>query len=158
MTPAINALKRAKIDYQLHHYEHDAQSTSFGEEAASKLAIEPSAMYKTLIACDEHNPKQMVVAVVPVAGHLDLKKLAKAAGMKKMKMADPSQAEKTTGYIKGGISPLGQKKSLPTFVDSSAADRCEIFVSGGKRGLTLQLAPRPLVALVRGQFAPIASD
>ncbi|MFM2478902.1 Cys-tRNA(Pro) deacylase [Celerinatantimonas sp. MCCC 1A17872] len=158
MTPAINALKRAKIDFILHHYEHDADSRHFGDEAAEKLGIEPTAMYKTLVACDEHDPKQMVVAVVPVAGHLDLKKLAKAAGLKKMKMADPTQAERTTGYIKGGISPLGQKKRLPTFLDSSAKELAQIYVSGGKRGLTVQVAPEPMLSLVRGEFALIAAD
>ncbi|MFM2481862.1 Cys-tRNA(Pro) deacylase [Celerinatantimonas sp. YJH-8] len=157
MTPAVQALKRAKIDYQLLYYEHDANADSFGGEAAAKLNLDPHAMYKTLIACDEQNPRNMVVAIVPVAGHLDLKKLAKAAGIKKMKMADPALAEKTTGYIKGGISPIGQKKRLPTFLDESAEALEHIYVSGGKRGLTLEIAPKPVMTLLNGKFVPIAA-
>lgn len=158
MTPAVQALKRAKIDYQLLHYEHDASARSFGDEVAQKLQTDPHATYKTLIACDEHNPRQMVVAVVPVAGHLDLKKLAKACGIKKMKMADPAMAEKTTGYVKGGISPLGQKKRLPTVFDHRAQTQPLVYISGGKRGLTLEVPPQPVVKLLNGQFAEIAAD
>lgn len=156
MTPAINALKRAKIDYTLHQYEHDNESRHFGEEAAAKLGIEPTAMYKTLIACDEHDPKKMVVAVVPVAGHLDLKKLAKVAKIKKMRMADPDLAEKTTGYVKGGISPLGQKKRLPIFFDQSVQSLTRMYVSGGKRGLTLEVEPLVVIQLLHASMVSIA--
>ncbi|CAG8999886.1 MAG: Cys-tRNA(Pro)/Cys-tRNA(Cys) deacylase YbaK [Candidatus Celerinatantimonas neptuna] len=157
MTPAVQALKRAKIDFQLHHYEHDANARSFGGEVADKLDLDPNAAFKTLVACDEHNPRKMVVAVVPVAGHLDLKKLAKASGIKKMKMADSIIAEKTTGYVTGGISPLGQKKRLPTFLDCSAQKLDVIYISGGKRGLTLEVAPGPVLELLGGHFVDIAA-
>ncbi len=153
MTPAINMAKKAKIPFNIHEYEHDPAAEAYGKEAAEKLGIAPERVFKTLVVA---NGKDLVVAVVPVLLHLDLKLLAKAVGAKKVAMADVRQVERTTGYVVGGVSPLGQKKALPTILDSSAEQFKTIFVSGGRRGLDIELAPQDLARLVRGVFKPVA--
>lgn len=153
MTPAIDLLKKAKANHQIHSYEHDPKSASYGLEAAEKLGLEPARVFKTLLVCSERS--ELLVAVVPVAGSLDLKALAQAAKVKKVDMADPNAAQRATGYLVGGISPLGQKKRLRTFIDSSAASQQSIFVSAGRRGLEVELAAQVLAEHTAGVFAPI---
>lgn len=137
----------------MHSYEHDPKSASYGLEAAEKLGLEPAQVFKTLLACTEKN--ELLVAVVPVAGTLDLKALAQAAGAKKVEMADPMAAQLATSYLVGGISPLGQKKRLRTFIDSSAQAQPSIYVSAGRRGLEVELAPAVLAEHTSAAFAPI---
>lgn len=158
MTPAINLAKKKKINHTVHQYEHDPANTNFGLEAAEVLGQDPNRVFKTLLFSINGDPKKLAVAVVPVAGMLDLKAAAKAAGGKKADMAEPQIAEKTTGYIVGGISPLGQKKRLPTFLDASAKQFDTICVSAGRRGLEIELAPQDLLLLTQGCFAAIAKS
>ncbi|WP_028240059.1 Cys-tRNA(Pro) deacylase [Stutzerimonas azotifigens] len=153
MTPAIDLLKKAKAEYQVHSYEHDPKSVSYGLEAAEKLGLDLARVFKTLLACTEKN--ELLVAVVPVAGSLDLKALAQAAGAKKIDMADPAAAQRATGYLVGGISPLGQKKRLRTFIDESARGFPTIHVSAGRRGLEVELAAETLAQHTAARFAPI---
>ncbi len=154
MTPAITAVKKAKVPYRIHAYEHDASSESYGEEAAQKLRIKTAIVFKTLVV--EIDNKKFVVAIVPVSHHLDLKLLAKALNAKKAVMAQALDAEKMTGYVLGGISPLGQKRKLETVVDASATAYDTLFVSAGRRGLELELAPADLCSLTKGTFAVIS--
>lgn len=156
MTPAIDLLKKAKAEHRIHSYEHDPKSASYGLEAAEKLGLDPARVFKTLLACSERN--ELLVAVVPVAGSLDLKALAQAAGVKKAEMADPQAAQRATGYLLGGISPLGQKKRLRTFIDASAEALPSIYVSAGRRGLEVELAPAVLAAHTNAAFAAIGRD
>ncbi|WP_017444495.1 Cys-tRNA(Pro) deacylase [Gayadomonas joobiniege] len=149
MTPAVNLLKKLKIDFNLHEYIHDEKATSYGLEAAEKLAVPAQKVFKTLLVCNEK--QQLFVAIVPVCQQLNLKLAAKAAGCKKMQMADKAIAEKTTGYILGGVSPFAQKKKLATLVDISAMAHNSIFVSGGKRGLEIELAPQNLINVLNAK-------
>jgi len=142
MTPAIKNLKKAKIEYQVHKYNHDPSSSAYGEEAAEKLNISFDRIFKTLVVSVDNNI--LLVAVVPVSKQLDLKLFAKTAGSKKAKMADKNIVERTTGYILGGVSPIGQKKKLKTIIDTSALKFNTIFVSAGRRGLQIELAPENL--------------
>ncbi len=151
-TPATVALERAGVDFTQHHYSHDPTAPSYGLEAAEQLGLDPAAVFKTLLA---EVDGRLVVAIVPVSGQLDLKALASAVGGKRARMADPAVAERTTGYVVGGISPLGQKKRLPTVLDDSARSLESVYVSGGKRGLDLGLAPADLVALLEARVAQI---
>lgn len=153
MTPAIDLLKKAKAAHQVHSYHHDPKAASYGLEAAEKLNLEPAQVFKTLLAASEKG--ELLVAVVPVAGTLDLKALAQAAGVKKADMADPNAAQRATGYLLGGISPLGQKKRLRTFIDESAQQFPSIYVSAGRRGLEVQLDAAVLAQLTQAVFAPI---
>ncbi|GAA0419785.1 Cys-tRNA(Pro) deacylase [Cocleimonas flava] len=154
MTPAVDAAKKAGIRYTLHEYSHDSQASSYGEEAATLLDISPNRVFKTLlIAATDSN--QLAVAIVPVSNQLNLKSAAKALGFKKASMADPAEAEKATGYILGGISPLGQKKRLPFVLDESATGFETIYVSAGKRGLEIELAPGDLIKLCNAKTANI---
>ncbi|EGQ8082519.1 TPA: Cys-tRNA(Pro) deacylase [Vibrio parahaemolyticus] len=155
MTPAINLAKKKKVPHTIHHYEHDPRADSYGLEAAEVLGQDPKKVFKTLLFCLNGEPKNLAVAIIPVDQKLNLKLAAKAAKGKKADMADPDIAQKTTGYVVGGISPLGQKKALQTFLHESAKEQETICVSAGKRGLEIELAPQDLVALTRGQFAPL---
>ena len=154
-TPATKALDRAKVAYTTHAYEHDPKHESYGLEAAERLGLDPQTVFKTLVA--EVDGK-LTVAIVPVEGQLDLKALAKAAGSKKAQMADVKLAERTTGYVAGGISPLGQRKPLPTVIDETAREHPTINVSGGRRGLEIELAPSDLQRLTNATFAPISGS
>jgi Cys-tRNA(Pro)/Cys-tRNA(Cys) deacylase len=152
-TPATVALTHAGIVYTVHAYEHDPRAAAFGLEAAEKLGLDPDRVFKTLLANVDGG---LAVGIVPVAMQLDLKALAQALGGKRAEMADPAVAERKTGYVVGGISPIGQKTALPTVLDDSAI-LCEtVFVSGGRRGLELELAPDDLLAATAGRYAPIA--
>lgn len=153
MTPAINILKKKKIKHTVHSYHHDADHPSYGLEAAEKLGIEPQQVFKTLVA--ELGDGTLAVAIIPVDQMLSMKLLAKAAGAKKAGMADKKMVEKTTGYVLGGVSPLGQKKQLKTFLDISAQDFTTIYISAGRRGLDIELSPDDLLALTRGITADI---
>ncbi|MEV8388464.1 MULTISPECIES: Cys-tRNA(Pro) deacylase [unclassified Streptomyces] len=151
-TPATVALTAAGTPYTLHAYEHDPASPSYGEEAAEALGVSPDRVFKTLVADVDG---ELTVAVVPVAGSLDLKALAAAVGGKRASMADPVTAERTTGYVRGGISPLGQRKRLRTVVDASAETHATICVSAGRRGLEVELSPADLASLTSAVLAPI---
>ncbi|GGJ90132.1 Cys-tRNA(Pro) deacylase [Pseudomonas matsuisoli] len=154
MTPAIDLLKKAKAEHRILSYVHDPKSASYGLEASEKLGLEPARVFKTLLVATERH--ELLVAVVPVTGTLDLKALAQAAGVKKVEMADPSIAQRATGYLVGGISPLGQKKRLRTFIDSSAQAHAAIYVSAGRRGLEVELASGVLAQHASASFAAIA--
>jgi Cys-tRNA(Pro)/Cys-tRNA(Cys) deacylase len=151
-TPALVALQQSGTAFAVHEYTHDPDETAFGLEAAEALRLEPERVFKTLVAeVDGH----LVVACVPVSSQLSLKALAAAVGSKRAVMADPKLAEKTTGYVLGGISPIGQRKALPTIVDDSALHHSTIYVSGGRRGLDIELRPEDLIALTNARTAPI---
>ncbi|KJY81481.1 hypothetical protein TW81_18165 [Vibrio galatheae] len=155
MTPAIDLAKKKKINHAIHQYHHDPRAESYGLEAAQALGQNPEHVFKTLLFCLNGEPKNLAVAVIPVAQKLNLKQAAKAAKGKKAEMADPDIAQKITGYVVGGISPLGQKKALPTFIHQSALAQDTICVSAGKRGLEIELAPQDLALLTRAQFAEL---
>lgn len=156
MTPAVNLAKKLKIKFQLHEYHHDANSESYGLEAAEKLQVEPSRVFKTLVVQDDND--KLAVAILPVEHLLNLKKIAKAIGSKKAQMADPKLVERTTGYVLGGVSPLGQKKRLPTVIDQSAQNFDTIFCSGGRRGLEIELSPSDLAGVVNAKFADLIQE
>jgi Cys-tRNA(Pro)/Cys-tRNA(Cys) deacylase len=149
MTPAVVAAERAGIPFTLHEYEHDPRAGSYGLEAAVKTGVDPARVFKTLVVSQDG---KLSVAIVPVAAQLDLRALGKRA-----ELADRTAAERATGYVLGGISPLGQRKPLPTLVDESAFAFPSIYVSAGRRGLELELAPDDLVRLTGARIAPIAS-
>ncbi len=153
MTPAINLLKREKIAHTVRSYVHDAHTESYGGEAVEKLGLDPAQVFKTLLASTETH--ELLVAIVPVAGQLDLKALAEAARCKKCEMAAADAAQRATGYLVGGISPLGQKKRLRTFLDASAEVLPTLHVSAGRRGLEVELAPGDLLRLTAGHYAAI---
>jgi Cys-tRNA(Pro)/Cys-tRNA(Cys) deacylase len=152
-TPATALLVRQKVAHQVHEYTHDPRSDSYGTEATELLGLPAARVFKTLVA---EVDGQLTVGVVPVAGHLDLKALAAAAGGKKARMADVTAAERATGYVAGGISPLGHRKRLPVVVDSSATAFETIFCSAGRRGLEIEVAPADLIRLAQAAVAPIA--
>ncbi len=151
-TPATVALSAAGASFTVHAYEHDPRASSYGEEAADALGIGTGRVFKTLLADVDGT---LTVAVVPVAGQLDLKALARAVGGRKAVMADPRAAERATGYVVGGISPLGQRKAHPTVVDETALAHPTIYVSAGRRGLEVELAPGDLVRLTAAVTSPI---
>jgi Cys-tRNA(Pro)/Cys-tRNA(Cys) deacylase len=147
-------LERAGVAHTLHPYDPEHPSdVSYGEAAVAALGSDPRQVFKTLVTRVDGT---LTVAVVPVSANLDLKALAAAVGGRKAAMADPADAERTTGYVRGGISPFGQRKALPTVVDSSALDFATVLVSAGRRGLQVELAPSDLVSVTRGRTAPIA--
>lgn len=152
-TPATVALTAAGVVFTQHTYDHDPSARSFGLEAAEVLGLPPEQVFKTLLV---DTGTGLAVAVVPVAGQLDLKAMAGALGVKKVSMADPAAAERSSGYVVGGISPVGQKRALPTVVDESAELFDVVYVSGGRRGLDLGLAPSDLVAVTGAAVADIA--
>jgi Cys-tRNA(Pro)/Cys-tRNA(Cys) deacylase len=154
MTPAIHAARKAGIVYKLHEYHHDPASESYGLEAAEKLGVSPDRLFKTLVV--SLDDRDLAVAVLPVSALLDLKLMARAAGAKKAKMAAKTDVERVTGYVLGGVSPLGQKKRLKTYIDLSAGNHPTVFVSAGRRGLQIELSPQDLKALTNGLDAEIA--
>jgi Cys-tRNA(Pro)/Cys-tRNA(Cys) deacylase len=153
-TPAIRLLTERGVTHHLHSYDHDPSAPSYGLEAAAALGVEPERVFKTLLADID---AALVVGIVPVTTQLDLKSLAAAVGGKRAAMADPKRAEQATGYVVGGISPLAQKRRLPTVLDESARGRPTVFVSAGRRGLEIELSPEDLVALTGATMARIAS-
>ena len=153
MTPAIKLAQKAKIDYRVHQYQHDASAESYGTEAAEKLGIQQEQVFKTLVVALDSGA--LVVAVIPVSAMLSMKQVAKACGGKKAAMAEQSQVERSTGYVLGGVSPLGQRKRLKTLIDSSAQSHGTIFVSAGKRGLEIEMAPADLASLLSATFAEL---
>lgn len=154
MTPAINLAKQLKLDYQLHDYVHDSQAESYGLEAAEKLGIAAEQVFKTLVVQSE--TATLAVAIVPVNTTVNFKKMAKAIGCKKVQMAEPKQVERSTGYVLGGVSPLGQKKRLLTIIDSSAQAQATIYVSAGRRGLEIELSAQQLADALNARFIDIA--
>lgn len=152
-TPATVALTKAGLPFTTHAYEHDPAAKSYGLEAAEALGLEAGQVFKTLLV--EVDGK-LAVGVVPVDKQLDLKAVAAALSGKKAAMADPAAAERITGYVVGGISPIGQKRQLPTVVDSTATDHDTVYVSGGRRGLDLGLSPNDLISITTARTAPIA--
>lgn len=153
MTPAVVAAQRAKVPFQIHEYTHDPSAPSYGLEAADKLGLDPAQVFKTLVASVDG---KLTVALVPVAHSLDLKALAAAVRGKRAAMADVGEAERATGYVAGGISPLGQRKRLPTVVDESARELDRMYVSAGRRGVEIELAPADLIRLAQAIVASIA--
>ena len=157
-TPATVALERAGIAVVLHEYPHDprahARGQSYGLEAAHALGLDPARVFKTLVASVDG---RLCVAIVPVTGELSLKALARAVGGSRAAMAERADAERATGYVAGGISPIGQKRRLPTVLDETATAHATVFVSAGRRGLDLEIAPRDLVAVTGATTAALAS-
>ena len=153
-TPATTALARASVPFTLHPYDHDPRAEAYGEEAAHALGVAPERIFKTLIAAVDG---RLVCAVVPVAGRLDVKALAAAAGGKRAEMADPAAAQRATGYVLGGISPIGHRSRVPVVIDSSVAQWETVYVSAGRRGLQVELAPGDLIRLTAATLAAIAT-
>lgn len=162
MTPAIDLAKKRGLDYQLHEYIHDSQAASFGLEAAEKLGVDVTQVFKTLVVSTDSGA--LAVAILPVDKTLNFKKMAKALSSnkllscKKVQMADPKQVERSTGYVLGGVSPLGQKKRLTTIIDDSAQVHATIYVSGGRRGLEIELPPLQLADTLAARFSAITDD
>lgn len=154
MTPAILLVRKSGVPHQVLEYTHDPSVASYGQEAADVLGVDPSSVFKTLVADVEG--VGLVCAVVPVSAMLDLKALCDVVKGRRAKMADPAAAERATGYVVGGISPLGQKRALPVVIDASALSHARVHVSAGRRGLELALAPMDLVKLARAKTGPIA--
>jgi Cys-tRNA(Pro)/Cys-tRNA(Cys) deacylase len=153
-TPATALLARQQVPHTLHRYPHDPRSSSYGLEAAAALGVAPGRLFKTLVVSVDG---RLAVGVVPVAGSLDLKAIAAALGGKKAAMAEPAAAERATGYVRGGISPLGHRSRLPVVVDSSAAEWETVYVSAGRRGLQVSLAPADLVRAASATVAAVAA-
>lgn len=158
-TPATTALDAAGVAYTARAYEHDPAAQSYGLEAAEALGVDPARVFKTLmVEIAEGAGSRLCVAVVPVTGSLDLKAAAAALGGKKAAMADAAAAERRTGYVVGGISPLGQRQPSPTVLDDSALGHGTVLVSGGRRGFDIELAPADLVRLTDAVVARIRAD
>lgn len=155
MTPAINELDRAGVAYSLHEYERGDDLHAFGVEAATKLGLDPDQVFKTLLVTVDDG---YAVAIVPVSTKLALKAVGRAFGAKRVDMCDPAVAERLTGYVRGGISPFGQKKRLPTVIDEMATVFDQVYVSGGKRGLDIGVAPNDMIALLDATVADIAAS
>lgn len=155
MTPAVNLLKKNKCSYKLHKYEHDPAITDFGNEAVEKLNLDARQVFKTLLV--ELTPKELVVCVIPVANMLSLKEVANVFKAKKAVMANKDDAQKVTGYLLGGISPLGQKKKLRTVIDETAMNFSVMYISGGKRGLDIELSVKTLQSLTNASIELITA-
>lgn len=153
MTPGINAVKKSKVLHTIHEYSHDESSESYGLEAADKMGVARERVFKTLVVSIDN--KELVVGVIPVSSMLSMKLIARAAGAKKAAMAEKSDVERSTGYVIGGVSPLGQKKRLKTIIDSSARNHTTIYVSAGRRGLEIELNPTDLAKLTNALLAEI---
>jgi len=153
MTPAIKTAKKNKISHQIHEYSHDATSESYGLEAAEKMGVPVQRVFKTLVVVLGN--KELAVGVLPVSFQLSMKLIAKALGAKKATMADKTDVQRSTGYVLGGVSPLGQKKQLKTVIDASAQNHATIYVSAGRRGLEIELNPADLTNLTRAILADI---
>jgi len=158
VTPAVAALRRAGVEHELLEYPHQPHVVSYGIEAAAALGLPPATIFKTLLVALDGDTRRLAVACVPVDRQLDLKALAAALGAKRGELAAPDAAERATGYVVGGISPLGQKRRLPTVVDASASTLEWIHVSAGRRGLQLRLRPDDLLRLANARVAAIAAD
>jgi len=158
MTPAIKAARKAGVNFKIHEYHHDSDSTDYGEEAVAALGQPAERVFKTLLVAIAGDKRNLAVAVVPVAGLLNLKAMAAALKVKKVGMADPVDAERATGYVVGGISPLGQKKRLPVIVDDSAESFETIYMSAGRRGLEIEMSLIDLIGMTNGKVAPIGRD
>ena len=150
MTPAIEQLKKSRIKFDVLSYEHDVNNTNYGLEAVEKLNLNSAQVFKTLVL--ETSEQQLIVAVTPVTQQINLKQLAKLCVVKKVMLAEPQKVQASTGYILGGVSPLGQKKRLKTYIHSSALDFDTIYVSAGKRGLEITLSPACLAELIQASF------
>lgn len=154
MTPAIDQAKAANIDFVLHEYKHDPRSQAYGEEAVQKLSLEPEQVFKTLVLSEPDG--SLLVALVPVLKQLDLKAIAKCMGFKKVQLAEPAKVQRSTGYVLGGVSPLGQKQCLTTLMDSSGQGLRRVYISAGRRGLEIELNVTDLALLTQAKFADIA--
>ncbi|MEJ2384248.1 MAG: Cys-tRNA(Pro) deacylase [Xanthomonadales bacterium] len=153
MTPAVELLRARGVAHALHEYEHDPAAPSYGLEAAEKIGMHPDRVFKTLVVRLDH--RRLAVAVVPVSGPLNLKRMAKACAARKAAMAATEDVQRATGYVPGGVSPLGQKRPLPTVIDATAAGYETVCVSGGRRGLDVELSPGDLRDLLDAEFADI---
>ncbi|MBB5210021.1 Cys-tRNA(Pro) deacylase [Microbulbifer hydrolyticus] len=153
MTPAINTARKANIRHSIHEYAHDPAAESYGLEAATKLQVDPAQVFKTLVV--NLDGKALAVGIIPVNSQLSMKRIAGAAGAKKAEMADKQDVQRSTGYVLGGVSPLGQKRLLPTFLDDSARSYETIFVSAGRRGLEIELSSQDLLTVTKGGFATL---
>lgn len=154
MTPGINVAKKNKVSHKIHEYSHDETADSYGLEAAEKLGVIEQRIFKTLVVMLDN--KTLAVGIIPVSAMLSMKLIAKAFGAKKANMADKSDVERSTGYVLGGVSPLGQKKALRTIVDASANNYASIYVSAGRRGLEIELSPADLIKLTNGMVTTIS--
>lgn len=156
MTPAIDLAKARQLDYQVHEYIHDSSVSSYGLEAAEKLGVDATQVYKTLVVINDSNT--LAIAIVPVENTLNFKKMAKALQCKKTQMAEPKIVERSTGYVLGGVSPLGQKRRLTTIIDESAQLHTTIYVSAGRRGLEMELPPQQLADVLKARFVDIVDN
>ncbi len=154
MTPAINFLKKKKLPFEVHQYKHDPKAESYGMEAVEKLGLDPAHVYKTLVT--ELDSGELVVAIIRVDQKLDLKQVAKACKAKKAQMAPADKVMRSTGYVLGGVSPIGQKRALRTLIDIQAEPLEHMHVSAGRRGLEVSLAPAVLQQVTRAEFADVA--
>ena len=156
MTPAVKALQKNKVNFKTHEYAHDPAAESYGLEAAEKMGVDATRVFKTLVVMLD--AKDYAVGVIPVSDMLSMKQIAKAAGAKKAAMADKTDVERITGYVLGGVSPIGQKKRLKTFIDESTQACVTMFVSAGRRGMEIEINPQDLKNQTSAQFAPLTQE